>query len=424
MSRSALLMAGLVAAGPAGVLAGQAQPGAPVTRGVKAPSCDPDNAGLRVPEGFCALLVAEGLGYVRHFAVAPNGDILAARGSRQGPSGVALLRDADGDGRAEEVLAFYEGDAGSGLVLTPDAVFYAPNDRVLRIPYRMGAIAPAGPVVTVARDLPVGGHAAKGLALRGNDLFVSFGSRSNACQKPAEDRRGPFPGERPCPELPVRAGIWLFRADGADQAPAAARHYATGLRNPMAMAVEPSTGMLYMATHGRDQLTENWKWPAEEGRENPAEEFGPVPEGADYGWPYCFYNPRTHRKLLNPEYGGDNAAAGDCGGKAQPAIAFPAHWAPNGLLFYTGALFPDEYRGGAFLAFHGSWNRAPAPQEGFRVVFVPFQNGRPTGKWRDFVLPAGAPESIRPTGLAQGPDGSLYVGADTQGKIWRILATR
>jgi glucose/arabinose dehydrogenase len=172
--------------------------------------------------------------------------------------------------------------------------------------------------------------------------------------------------------------------------------------------------------HGRDQLTENWGWPAEEGRENPAEEFGPVPEGADYGWPYCFYNPRRDRKLLNPEYGGDNQKAGSCAEKAAPAIDFPAHWAPNGLLFYTGSMFPVEYRGGAFLAFHGSWNRAPAPQEGFRVVFIPFESGKPVGSWRDFVLPAAAPDAIRPTGLAQGPDGSLYVSADAQGRIWRI----
>jgi glucose/arabinose dehydrogenase len=93
-------------------------------------------------------------------------------------------------------------------------------------------------------------------------------------------------------------------------------------------------------------------------------------------------------------------------------------------MFYTGTMFPAQYRGGAFLAFHGSWNRAPAPQEGFRVVFIPLANGTPTGEWQDFVLPAGNHDSIRPTGLAQGPDGSLYVGADQQGKIWRIVVNR
>jgi glucose/arabinose dehydrogenase len=276
----------------------------------------------------------------------------------------------------------------------------------------------------VAQGLPAGGHASKGLALRGNDLFVSFGSLSNSCQNPGEDRRGPHPGAQPCAEQLERAGNWVYQADGENQPPADGRRNATGTRNPRAMAVEPSAGTLYMAYHGRDQLTENWSWSAEEGRENPAEEFGPVPDGADYGWPYCFFNPRQKAKLLNPEYGGDGAKAGDCASKAQPAIGFPAHWAPNGLMFYTGAMFPAQYRGGAFLAFHGSWNRAPAPQQGFRVVFIPFANGKATGEWQDFVLPAGSHDSIRPTGLAQGPDGSLYVGADQQGKIWRIMVNR
>jgi glucose/arabinose dehydrogenase len=388
------------------------------------PVCAPDNAGLKLPPGFCALLVAESLGYVRHLAAAPNGDLLAARGATRGTTGgVLLLRDADGDGAAEQVHRFYEGAGGSGLVIAGNAVYFAPNDRVLKLPWMPGETAPHGPAVTVATGLPTGGHASKGLALRGNDLFVSFGSLSNSCQAPGQDRRGPHPGQTPCPELSERAGIWRFAADGVDQTPASAHRYGTGMRNPMAMAVEPGSGLLYTATHGRDQLTENWSWPAEEGRENPAEEFGPVPDGADYGWPYCFFNPRTQQRLQNPEYGGDGTRQGDCGGRTRPAIGFPAHWAPNGLLFYTGTLFPAEYRGGAFLAFHGSWNRAPAPQEGFRVVFIPFREGRPTGEWRDFALPAGAPDSIRPTGLAQGPDGSLYVGADAQGKIWRIMWT-
>jgi glucose/arabinose dehydrogenase len=306
--------------------------------------------------------------------------------------------------------------------LTSDAVYFATNDSVLRIPFTVGQTKAAGPIETIARGLPTQGHASKGLAL-GKDgaLYVSFGSLSNACQKPGEDRRGPFPAPDPCIELEGRAGIWRFDARKTGQTPADAKRFATGMRNPMAMAVDPSTGRLHMATHGRDQLTENWKWPAEEGRENPAEEFGPVPEGADYGWPYCFFNPRTNKKLQNPEYGGDGVKVGNCDKYQTPAIGFPAHWAPNAVMFYTGTLLPAAYRGGAFLAFHGSWNRAPAPQEGYRVVFIPFKDGKATGDWQDFVLPSGAANSIRPTGLAQGPDGSLYVSDDQYGKVWRIL---
>lgn len=383
------------------------------------PPCDADNGGLTLPAGFCALVVAENLPGARHLAVASNGDVFVARGGRGG--GVTVLRDTNGDGKAEIVQPFFQGARGSGLVLGDGVLFFATDDSVLRLRLEPGSLTPAGPPTTVARGLPGGGHSSKGLALRGNDLFVSFGSLSNSCQKAGEDRRGPYPGVMPCPELPVRAGIWLFAANGEGQTPATARHWATGMRNPMSMDIQPGTGTLYTAIHGRDQLAENWSWAAEEGQENPAEEFGPVPQGADYGWPYCFYDPRAKVKLLNPEYGGDGKKVGDCSQKAQPAIGFPAHWAPDDLLFYTGQMFGPEYTGGAFIAFHGSWNRAPAPQQGYRVAFVSFRDGKPADTWQDFALPAGSPTAIRPTGLAQGPDGSLYLSADAQGKIWRIV---
>ena len=108
---------------------------------------------------------------------------------------------------------------------------------------------------------------------------------------------------------------------------------------------------------------------------------------------------------------------------AMPALAFPGHWAPNATVFYSGTQFPASYRGGLFVAFHGSWNRGtqPSDQEGYRVTFSPFQNGKPAGTFETFAAPAGAPNSIRPTGLAVGPDGSLYISADTQGKIWRVV---
>ena len=391
---------------------------APIGPPLRAPSCSPGNAGLKLPAGFCAILVAEKLGPVRHIVVAPNGDVLAA----QNRKGVILLRDTNGDGMAEEEHQIFAGVGGTGIALGADAIYFATNDSVMVIPYKAGSNQPTGTVRTLARGLPGMGHSSKGLALaKDGSLFVSFGSLTNSCQKPAEDRTGPFPGQDPCPELPIRAGIWRFETKKEGQTPADAKHFGWGMRNPMAMAVEPSTGTLYMASHGRDQLTETWKWAPEEGRENPAEEFGPVTSGTNYGWPYCFYNPRAKRKFQNPEYGGEGTKVSDCDKQAQPAIAFPAHWAPNALMFYTGSLLGDEYKGGAFLAFHGSWNRAPAPQEGYRVVFIPFSGGKPVGTWTDFVLPAGKATDIRPTGVAQGPDGSLYVSDDAHGKIWRIF---
>lgn len=384
----------------------------------QAPACDADNAGLTLPNGFCAMLVGERLGNVRHFVVAPNGDILAAVVGQQG--GLYLMRDTTRDGRIDQSILLYAG-AGSGVLLTADAIYYAPNDRVVRVPWRPGALAPTGTIDTIAMGLPVGGHGAKGIVMgRDGGLYVSFGSRSNSCQE--KERQNSSPGISPCVELEERAGIWRFDPRRPGQSPKDATRFGTGLRNPMAMAIEPVTGTLYTAIHGRDQLTENWGFSAEEGRENPAEEFGPVTAGSDYGWPYCYHDPRRKVKVLAPEYGGDGKKVGDCGKYAQPAIAFPAHWAPNGLLFYTGTQFPAAWRGGAFIAFHGSWNRGPGPefQEGYRVAFAPFRNGKATGTFDTFAAPSGAKNSIRPTGLAVGPDGTLYIGADAQQKIWRV----
>ena len=385
----------------------------------QAPACAPDNGGLKLPKGFCAMMIGQELGNIRHIAVAPNGDIFAGVVGQKG--GLYLMRDTTGDGTIDLVRRINE-ISGTGVLLTGDAVYFAPDDRILRYPWKKGALQPSAPADTIVSGLPVGGHRAKGLVI-GSDggLYVTFGSRTNSCQE--KDRTASSPGVNPCAELNERAGIWRFDPRKPGQKVTDGRRFATGLRNPMAMAVEPHDGTLYMATHGRDQLTENWGFPAEEGRENPAEEFGPVPDGANYGWPYCYFDPRQRKKVKAPEFGGDGRTVADCGQYAQPAIGFPAHWAPMSVVFYVGRQFPLDYRGGVFIAFHGSWNRGPTPdlQQGFRVVYVPFEDGKPTGRYEDFALPAGAANSIRPAGLAVGPDGSLYIGSDAQQKIWRVL---
>jgi len=387
----------------------------------QAPPCTPGNDGLTLPKGFCAVLVSpDSLGRIRHLAIAPNGDIFAAKAGAKG--GVVVLRDTNGDGKAEVVANFFEGPGGSGITLAPDAVYFAQTDRILRFPWHPGALAPEGAPEVIASGLPTGGHGEKGLALGPNGaLFVSFGSRTNSCQPPEGDRKGPTPGINPCVELQERAGVWRFDARKLNQTPADGKRWATGLRNAMSVSVDPATGTLYAGVHGRDNLAENWSFSAEEGRENPAETFYALAEGTDAGWPYCYVDSRKKVKLQNPEYGGDGTKVGDCASKADPVASFPGHWAPNATTIYRGTQFPAEYRGGAFIAFHGSWNRAPAPQQGFRVEFVPMANGKAAGAPRDFATPAGEPTSLRFSGLAVGPDGSLYIGADANQKIWRVM---
>jgi glucose/arabinose dehydrogenase len=383
-----------------------------------APACAPDDAGLQLPSGFCGIPFASGLGRVRHLAVAPNGDVFVA--SRGDSGGVVSLRDADGDGRAETVHRFGPG-GGTGIALSADALYFALNDRVVRWPWAPGQLEPAGEPVTIIRDLPAAGnHGAKSIALgRDGALYLGIGSASNSCQE--QNRADGSPGQDPCPELATRAGIWRFDASKADQHHDDGVRFATGLRNPTAIAVQPGKGVLYAAPHGRDQLGDNWGYADSLSAELPSEEFMAVAEGDDFGWPYCYNDHLQRRKVLAPEYGGDGKTVGRCAKARAPAIGFPGHWAPMAIAFQPSGAFGKDYAGGAFIAFHGSWNRAPLPQAGFRVVFVPFRDGKPTGAYSTFAARRGNPQGLRASGVAIGPDGSLYISDENAGTITRVV---
>jgi glucose/arabinose dehydrogenase len=205
----------------------------------------------------------------------------------------------------------------------------------------------------------------------------------------------------------------------------------------VALAFNFSAGALYGIPHGRDMLFENWPafFTVEEDAVLPAEEFVRIDRDSDTGWPYCYFDAVfEQRKVLAPEYGGDGqlVAGGpgiDCASHTAPLATFGAHWAPNGLTFYVGDQFPGRYRNGAFIAFHGGFDRAPLPNEGYKVMFVPMNtHGVPTGPAEVFAdgfagssgpLPATAVH--RPVGVTEGPDGSLYISDDRGGRIWRVI---
>lgn len=383
------------------------------------PGCDADNGGLTVPAGFCASLFAE-VAAPRHLAVASNGDVFVATQARgEGIGGVIAMRDRNGDGRADTTARF--GSApGTGIALAADAIYFSPHSEVIRYRWTPGSLVPDDAGTVIVRGMPTGGHTAKTIALgRSGEIYVDHGSLSNVC---VVVRTARAPGQMPCEELPTRAGIWRYNATRAGQTPAEGERWVAGFRNGMAIAVEPTSGMLWGATHGRDALA-SWGFSAEDNAEKPAEEFGMLAKGSDYGWPYCYYDPIAKKKVQAPEYGGDGVVQGDCATKTQPVIAFPGHWAPLQLAFNTGAGFGSGYRGGAFLAFRGSWNRAPLPQAGHRIVYIPFAKGKATGAYATFLT--GASADIKFSGVAMQPDGrAMFVSSDQVGKVWRIIPTR
>lgn len=394
--------------------------------------CDPDNGGLTLPPNFCAVVVAKDLGRARHMVVRPNGDLYVAINNGPGAvvGGVAALRDTDGDARADIVERFGP-DGGNGIDWQSDQLFFAPDDRVLRYDFSGSELVPSGGPVTVVAGLPdTDDHPRKTVVLDGRGgLFLNIASASNSCQ--VVDRTVESPGLDPCPELAVRAGVWHFDATATDQTQADGVRFATELRNMNALDINPEDGALYGAQNGRDQLFEHWPDLFDERDDAllPAEELFRIEEGKEYGWPYCYHDGVRNEKVLGPEYGGDGREVGRCATRELPIATYPAHWAPLGMMFYTGDSFPGRYTGGLFISFHGS-RFDPTLQPagpGFNVVFVPWRNGKPAGRYEVFAdgfaggnpTPTGA--AHRPVGLAQAPDGSLYISDDRAGWIWRIF---
>jgi len=398
--------------------------------------------GLKLPPGFCATIFADHLGHARHLVVTPGGVVYVNTwsglyyGNDKPPEGGLLvaLQDTKGTGHADVnkrfgTTASMGSKGGTGIALYKDALYVEMNDRILRYSLSEGSITPTGKPDVIVSGLPLtGDHPMHPFAIDSQgSLYVDVASATNSCQK--ENRMADVPGDNPCTELETRAGIWRYDANKTGQVFSPAQRYATGIRNADGIAIDPSGTGLYATQHGRDQLGTNWSrlYTPEQGAGLPAEELLKIQQGGDYGWPECYFDGKQNKLVLAPEYGGDGGkSVGVCASKIPPVAAFPAHWAPNDVVIYSGTQFPRAYRGGAFIAFHGSWNRAPFPQGGYNVVFQPLSGGKASGEYVIFADGfAGAVKepgkaTHRPSGLAVGPDGSLYVTDDQQGRLWKI----
>lgn len=374
-------------------------------------------------------MFAEGLGHARHIAVTPVGDVfITVMGTADGPGHVVGLRDGNGDGVAERREVF--GSAGGNGIAWHDNVLYvALDDRILRYTVPDGELRPIDAPLEVVTDLPDTGDHSRKTVVVGDDgrIHVSIGSASNACQ--VENRARQSPGIDPCPELDLRAGIWRFDGQTLGQTLADGERIATGIRNANALAMDED-GMLWAAQLGRDQLSQNWPllYTVEDGRRLPSEEILRVAEGADYGWPYCYHDAELDMMVLAPEYDGNGYIIGRCAVVEPPYTSLPGHWSPLGMHFYQGDLFPEHYRGGMFVANHGSWHDPYAINApGYNVVFIPKDDGMLGRRYETFAddfagderpLPEAA--KYRPVGLAEAPDGSLYISDDQSGRIWRV----
>lgn len=380
-----------------------------------------------LPADFEATVMGKSLGRARHLVVNSNGDIYIKMDRIKNGRGIVRLRDKNGDGKIDDTTGFGNYN-GTGIAIKNGYLYASSNTDVYR--YKLNNNEPD----TAHRETIVTGlvdknqHNSKSIALdNAGNIYVNIGAPSNVCQ--AQDRSTGAPGQDPCPILEYAGGIWQFKADQQNQSYPQGVRYATGTRNVVGLDWNNATNTLFLMQHGRDGLTDYHLYPDSLSVELPAEEMLEVKQsGANFGWPYCFYNQIEGKKVLNPEYGGDGKKIGRCDGVIPPVAAYSGHMGPNGLLFYTGDKFPAKYKNGAFIAFHGSWNRAPLNQKGFYVVFQPFANGKPSGEPEVFATGFAGKENItnpnqafyRPCGLAQGPDGSLYVSDDVKGTIWKI----
>ncbi|MDP6435886.1 MAG: PQQ-dependent sugar dehydrogenase [Gammaproteobacteria bacterium] len=391
-----------------------------------------------LPDGFATTIFHPAAGATRHIAVRDNGDVFVARDFRlaapmfgQDAAWGALLamRDNDGDGVADQVEEFGPQTTATEVVIHDGWLYFGTDLAVYRIELDDNLV-PAGVAEPIAGGFPMQrSHADKTFEIDPEGvLYVNSGVPTNACETKRMTPRAP--GFDPCPQLERSGGIWKFDADRKlqDQLRDGER-FVTGTRNVLAMEWNPWANKLYFVMHGRDSLGMLWKdfYTREDNAELPAEEFHAAEQGDNFGWPYTYYDHLRNMRMQAPEYGGDGKTEAE-GDYKEPLLGFPGHWAPMDMIFHSGKNMPGKYAQGAFIVFHGSWNRMPLEQQGYNVVFVPMRDGKVTGDWEVFAdgftgvdkLMNPGLTAYRPVGIAEGPNGEIYLSEDKHGRMWRV----
>lgn len=382
-----------------------------------------------VPDGFSISVFADGLDGIRGLAVSGEGVVYG----RIRKGGIVAMQDKDGDGMAEKVETFSDSTGeGSGIGIHNGYLYYSTNSSVHRYKLEPGKALPKGKPEDIVLGLgDRGQHNSKMFTFdEQGRIYVEVGSPSNSLGKP--DRAPGAEGlsdEEVDKFLEEFGGIWRFSASKKGQHQKDGYHYSTGHRHILSLAWVPDVEAIFAVQNGRDVINVvDPTFSVEYNAERVAEEMHVIRPGDDLGWPYTYYDPIDGVRLLSPEYGGDGVKQPELGKFKDPDIAFPAHWAPMQLAMYYGEQFPDRYQNGAFVAFHGSWNRAPE-QKGYNVCFIPVDDGgMPLGTYEVFadgfigkeVIVSPGEADFRPMGVAVGPDGSLYIGSDKGGRVWKV----
>jgi glucose/arabinose dehydrogenase len=404
------------------------------------PTPDPDDGAITLPPGFRALVVADNLvagkkvdnsvERLRGIAVAPNGDIYAK--GRFGT--IYALRDADGDGRAEIVKEFGPGDGGTHIAFHDGWLYHSSRNTVYRYKYTPGELVPTSELQVIVAKLPAErDHDQKAFAFDDQGhMLVEVGSPYNVYSTP--DRQLGAKGMDATEFQKTYGGFWRFDANKLNQTQGDGTRFSTGHRHALALVWNDVSKNFFMVQMGRDNLNvvDPVHYDELDNAERVSEVMHLLREGSNFGWPYSYWDPIKKAHMVAPEFGGDNFKRVDPDPYDKPVVAFPGHWAPIGMTLYNGTQFPAKYRGGAFIAFHGSWNRAPRIQAGYQVAFVPFdEKGMPVGTYETFANGfAGKADFVntgdarfRPVGVAVGPDGSLFISETEKGRIWRVIYT-